>query len=267
LDKKLSSKRYEPPTIDLDNQNSGHTYLINLTGFNKNVLEIGTSTGYISKILKNRGNTVVGIEIDHEAGIIAQQNCDRMIIGDIETLDLEKKLEPASFDVILCGDVLEHLKMPGQILKKLHTFLKPEGYLVVSLPNFCHGDVLLNLLYGDFRYTPMGLLDETHLRFFGLKNIYTLFAKCGYQIADLHTTNLEIGNTELRINNEKIPQDLLKFIRSLPTSNVYQFIFKAYSTSEVKIPEFNEINLNELFFRSLEESKKKIQTLYYMNYP
>ena len=260
MDEKLSSKRYEPPTIDLDNQNSGHTYLINLTGFNKNVLEIGTSTGYISKILKNRGNTVVGIEIDHEAGIIAQQNCDRMIIGDVETLDLEKKLEPASFDVILCGDVLEHLKMPARILKKLHTFLKPEGYLVVSLPNFCHGDVLLNLFYGDFRYTPMGLLDETHLRFFGLKNIYTLFAKCGYQIADLHTTNLEIGNTELRINNEKIPQDLLKFIRSLPNSNVYQFIFIAYPTSEVKIPEFNKINLNELFFNSLEESEKKIQT-------
>jgi len=257
LDEPFTSKRYESPAIDLGNQNSSHSYLINRTGFDRNVLEIGTSTGYISKILKKNRNTVVGIEINHEAAVIAQQYCDRIIIGDIETLDLDKNLDPAIFDVILCGDVLEHLKKPAQILKKFHKFLKPEGYLVVSLPNFCHGDVLLNLLYGNFQYTDIGLLEENHLRFFGLKNIYTLFMECGYQITDLHTTNLEIGNTELRIKNEQIPDELLKFITSLPNSNVYQFIFCAYPSSEVKIPEFKEIDLNELFPKSLEESGKE----------
>ena len=47
--------------------------------------------------------------------------------------------------------------------------------MVVSLPNFCHWDVLLNLINGDFHYTRVGLLDKTHLRFFGLKNIYESF--------------------------------------------------------------------------------------------
>ena len=256
MDENLPSKRYELQTIDLNNQNSGPANLANLTGFNKNVLEIGTSTGYISKILKKSGNTIVGIEIDPEAGVTARQYCDRMIIGDVETLDLDKNLKPASFDVILCGDVLEHLKSPVKILKKLYKFLKPGGYLVVSLPNFCHGDVLLNLLNGDFRYTPMGLLDETHLRFFGLKNIYNLFAECGYQITDLRMTNFEIGIYKLRVDNQKIPHDLLKFICSLPNSNVYQYIFIAYPTLKVKIPEFKEIDLDEIFFNSLEESRK-----------
>ena len=35
-------------------------------------------------------------------------------------------------------------------------------YLVVSLPNMCHGDLVLNLLNRNFKYTSIGLLDETH---------------------------------------------------------------------------------------------------------
>jgi glycosyltransferase involved in cell wall biosynthesis/2-polyprenyl-3-methyl-5-hydroxy-6-metoxy-1,4-benzoquinol methylase len=260
MNEQLSSKRYEPPLIDLNNRNSGHTFLIELTGYKKKVLEIGTSTGYISKILKERENTVTGIEIDPEAGSLAQQYCDRMIICDVETLDFEKNFDSASFDVILCGDVLEHLKNPAQILKKVQRLLKPKGYLVVSLPNFCHGDVFLNLLNGDFRYTSIGLLDETHLRFFGLKNIFTLFAACGYQITDLHTTNLDIGNTELRMNNEKIPQDILTFIRALPNSNIYQFIFIACLSTDITIPKFDEIDFNRMLSESLIESRLVIQS-------
>jgi len=258
LDKKISSKRYEPQIIDLNNKNSSYTLIIDLTGVHKKILEIGTSTGYISKILKERGNSVTGIELDHSAGLLAQKYCDRIIFGDVEALALNKKLEPAFFDVILCGDVLEHLKNPAKILKKLQKFLKPDGYLVVSLPNFCHGDVLLNLLNGDFRYTSMGLLDETHLRFFGLKNIITLFAECGYQISDLHTTNLDIGNTELKINQENVPQDLLKFIRSLPNSTVYQYIFIAHPSENIDNPSIENVDIGKIFSDSLQESFQAI---------
>ena len=120
----LRSKRYEPPVIDLENKNSSHTLIVELTGRNKNVLEVGTSTGYISRILRERGNTVTGIEIDPEAGEIARQHCDSMIIGDIEKLDLDAYLAPSSFDVIIFGDVLEHLVSPEDVLKKVKKFRK-----------------------------------------------------------------------------------------------------------------------------------------------
>jgi len=259
MDENLSSKRYEPVVINLENKNHSHTLIIESTGFNKIVLEIGTSTGYISKVLKERGNRVTGIEIDEEAGLLAQEYCERMIIGDVEKLTLDEFLTPASFDVIICGDVLEHLKKPATVLKKIRKFLKQEGYLVVSLPNFCHGDVLLNLLNGDFHYTPMGLLDETHLHFFGLKNIYSVFADCGFQIKDLQTTNYQIGNTELKVDDTEIPRDLLKFIESLPDSSVYQYIFSAYPSDCVTLPDIKEGNLKQLFFDSLQESRKEIQ--------
>jgi len=260
VSEKLFSKRYGQTTIiDLNNKNASPTIIIELIGYDKNILEIGTSTGYISRALKERRNRITGIEIDREAGLDAQEYCDRMIYDDVETLDLDKILEPGSFDIILCGDVLEHLKNPEFILKKIQKFLKPEGYMVVSLPNFCHGDVLFSLMNGDFRYTPVGLLDETHLRFFGLKNIFALFARCGYQVSDIHTTNFDIGKTELAIDVDKIPGDFLNFIRSLPNSSVYQFIFRAHPSENVEIPEIADIDFSQLFSESLVQTRHEIQ--------
>jgi len=259
MDEPFFSKRYEPPTIDLENKNISHTLAIDLIGFDKRVLEIGTSTGYVSKILKARGNIITGIEIDREAGLIAEQYCAQVIIGDVEDLDLDSVIEASSFDVILCGDVLEHLKNPGSLLKNLRKFLKPGGYLVISLPNFFHADVLLNLLFGDFRYTPIGLLDRTHLRFFGLKNIYQLFAESGYQITDIHTANTDLGTTELKINLEKVPQELIKFLRSLPNSTVYQYVFTAHPSAHATLPDFVDADLQKIFFSSLETWEKKFR--------
>jgi GT2 family glycosyltransferase/2-polyprenyl-3-methyl-5-hydroxy-6-metoxy-1,4-benzoquinol methylase len=259
MDEPFSSKQYEPPPIDLENKNNSQTIEIEFIGYDKKVLEIGTSTGYVSKILKDHGNIITGIEIDREAGLIAKQYCVRVIIGDVEALNLDSIFEPSSFDVILCGDVLEHLINPASLLKNLRKFLRPGGYLVVSLPNFFHGDVLLNLLFGDFRYTRMGLLDQTHLRFFGLKNIYRLFAESGYQITKLLTTNLDLGETELKTDPEKVPKELLKFLRSLPNSTVYQFVFIAYPSSEITLQNFVETDLQKTFFSSLEEFEKKFQ--------
>jgi glycosyltransferase involved in cell wall biosynthesis/2-polyprenyl-3-methyl-5-hydroxy-6-metoxy-1,4-benzoquinol methylase len=259
MNENLSSDRYEPSAINLDDKNSSQTLIIERTGSHKVVLEIGTSTGYISKILKERGNRVTGIEIDPEAGSWAEQYCERMIIGDVETLVLDEFLSLASFDIIICGDVLEHLKKPSLVLKNIRKFLKPEGHLVVSLPNFCHGDVFLNLLNGDFHYTTTGLLDETHLHFFGLQNIYSVFADSGYQIRDLQTTNHEVGYTELKVDNSKIPPDLLHFIQSLPGSAVYQYIFSAYPVDGVTVPVIQEADLKQLFFNSLQETRKDVQ--------
>jgi 2-polyprenyl-3-methyl-5-hydroxy-6-metoxy-1,4-benzoquinol methylase len=226
------SKRYEPAVVDLENRNSSHSLIIELTGENKNVLEVGTSTGYMSRILKEMGNTVTGIEIDREAAKIAERYCDSLIIGDIEKLDLDIHLPASSFDVIIFGDVLEHLVHPEEVLVKMKKYLRPDGYLAVSLPNICHGDVIINMLLGNFHYTPMGLLDITHLRFFGLRNIINLFPQCGYAITDMHTTIQPVSYTEQRIDPDMVPDILLAVLKSLPDANVYQYVFRARSSPD-----------------------------------
>ncbi|NLW75537.1 MAG: methyltransferase domain-containing protein [Methanomicrobiales archaeon] len=259
MKRELSSTRYEPVFIDLTNKNDSRTLTIDLVGENKKVLEIGTSTGYVSKILKEHNNTIIGIEIDEGAGIVAEQYCDQVIIGDVETIDYNRYFQPESFDVILCADVIEHLRNPKDFLKNIKQYLKDDGYLVVSIPNFCHGDVIIRVLLGDFHYTPVGLLDETHLRFFGLNNIYSLFSDCGYTINNLQKTIVDIGTSELKIEGDRVHHDILSLLRSLPNSNVYQFIFTAYPAHEHTNYLKEEPDLVAIMERVNEESRLELR--------
>lgn len=262
----LSPKRYEPMAIDLENTNNSHSLIIEMTGTNKRVLEIGTSTGYISKILMDMGNQVVGIEIDRESGEIAKKYCESMILGDVEELDLDEYLEPSSFDIIILGDILEHLRWPGCFLERIKKYLADNGYLVVSLPNVCHGDVLLNLMKGSFCYSSKGLLDETHLHFFGRKNIFILFNKYGYIIRNLRTTTVPLGTTELKVDLKSTPILLKEFIKALPDSEVYQFVFEAVPSQNSINEPTKDVNFDKLliisFKKYLNKGMRKFKTLF-----
>ncbi|MEJ5173098.1 MAG: class I SAM-dependent methyltransferase [Hydrogenothermaceae bacterium] len=223
----LSSKRYEISQIDLSDLNSSLTLAIKMIGFNKRVLEIGTSTGYVSKVLKERGNYVVGVEIDPEAAKIASKYCDEIIVGNIEVIELEEVLRD-KFDVILLGDVLEHLIDPWKVLRKLRKFLKKDGFIVASIPNIAHGDVIISLLNNKFEYTEKGFLDMTHLRFFTKESILSMFESCGYTVKNLKYVKIPVGYTELSVDKRDIPQCVLDFISSLQHSDVYQYVFRAY---------------------------------------
>ena len=82
----VDARRYEPPHLDLGDSNNSRTMMIELTGTGKSVLEIGTSTGYMSRVLRERGNAVVGVEVDPEAASIAKQHCDRLLNTDAHLL-------------------------------------------------------------------------------------------------------------------------------------------------------------------------------------
>lgn len=253
LSKELKSERYQPVEIDLKNKNSSHSLTIELTGRNKRVLEIGTSTGYITKVLKEQGNQVIGIEIDKDAADMARQYCESMIIGDVEELDLDAYLDPESFNVILLADILEHLRWPGSLLSRIKKYLKADGYLVVSLPNVAHGDVLLNLLNGDFKYKSVGLLDETHLRFFGRKNVINIFNNFGYNIEELQETKMPLGSTDLGMDLSKIPSIFVKLISSLPDSEVYQFVLKAVPSANINNEEIPDVDFSEVVSTAIED--------------
>src|SRR5215472_9891490 len=106
----LGASRYEPQGLDLSEANNSRVMMIELVGRDKHVLEVGTSTGYMSRVLKQRGNTVVGVEIDPEAATVAKQYCDRFLNDDIESLLARDAFQESSFDAVILGDVLEHLK-------------------------------------------------------------------------------------------------------------------------------------------------------------
>ncbi len=155
------------------------------------VLEIGCHTGYLGEVLRKRGNKVWGVEINSEAAQRAEPFYEKIIVGDIEDDETWDKL-PQKFDVILFLDVLEHLIDPWEILIKSKKFLKPEGFILVTLPNIAFYSIRRALLFGRFDYQDAGILDKTHLRFFTFHSAQELIRDCGYSIKDYYVTLSEL---------------------------------------------------------------------------
>jgi 2-polyprenyl-3-methyl-5-hydroxy-6-metoxy-1,4-benzoquinol methylase len=163
-----------------ERKHRAHAKLLDAVGSGKRVLDVGCSSGYLSEPLSRRGNTLVGIELDPEAAQEAERFCERVLVGDLETMELP--LEPASFDVVLCGDVIEHLRDPGAALARLRPFLKPSGTLVVSTPNIANWAMRLSLLAGRWRYTDRGFLDRTHTHLFTRRTLVETIDQAGYRV-------------------------------------------------------------------------------------
>ena len=185
MDNNTNSSKYSLAKIDLKNPKNAHDFQILLSGNNKKVLELGTATGYISKILKKQGCHVTGIEINQEWAKEASQYVDRMIIGNIEDLSYDNEFNNEKFDVILVGDVLEHLKDPVKILEHFHSLLNENGYLICSIPNISYAPIRLKLLNGELLYQSTGTLDESHLHFYTLENILLMLDKANFRITKL----------------------------------------------------------------------------------
>jgi 2-polyprenyl-3-methyl-5-hydroxy-6-metoxy-1,4-benzoquinol methylase len=198
-----------------------------LTGRDKKVLEIGPATGYITSVLRERGCKVTCIEVDPEAAQLAAPWSERTIVGDVERLDLAEVLPRQRFDVVLLGDVLEHLVDPGDLLVRCRELLDGRGYVVASIPNVAHGSVRLALVAGRFRYTEWGLLDRTHLRFFERESVETLFTEAGYVIREWRRKTNDPFDTELELREEDFPPHLVEAVRSAPEALTYQFIVRA----------------------------------------
>jgi 2-polyprenyl-3-methyl-5-hydroxy-6-metoxy-1,4-benzoquinol methylase len=225
------SSKYEA-RIDLENTNTSHALIVEFVGRGKRVLDVGCAAGDLARVLAERGCGVTGIEIDPEAARHAEKLCERVVVGDVEDLDLSEMLRDEAFDVIVFGDTLEHFKNPLRTLDRLKPFLRSEGYLVASIPNVAHGSVRLALIQGKFRYSPLGLLDNTHLRFFTRASVEQLFEDAGFLITGLKRTLRGIFDTEIEIEEALIPDEVLELVQADLESSTYQFVLAAHRFGE-----------------------------------
>jgi 2-polyprenyl-3-methyl-5-hydroxy-6-metoxy-1,4-benzoquinol methylase len=153
------------------------------------ILDIGCGEGTLGKRLLKKGiKEVIGIEINPPACKNAGYNLSRVICGDIEEIDLP--FSEGYFDCIICGDVLEHLKDPLSVLKKIRNYLSDAGAIIASIPNVRYYGVINMLTEGRWKYEDYGILDRTHLRFFTKKEIEELFHDAGFEITGI-TENID----------------------------------------------------------------------------
>lgn len=67
------------------------------------------------------------------------------------------------FDAVLACDVLEHLRDPQRLLHALSSVLKPQGRIVISVPNIAYAGVVAALRNGVFDYVDKGILNHAHM--------------------------------------------------------------------------------------------------------
>lgn len=222
----------EPPKYWCNVEDSATlTAELNLVPRGSDVLEVGTAAGHMTRALARKDCRVVGLEIDPGQAARARAFCARMVVGNIEELEVERAISER-FDVVLCGDVLEHLRDPAIAVTRLKSLLRPGGFMVVSLPNVAHGSVRLSLLDGRFPYARYGLLDATHLRFFTLSGIVDLFNSAGLEIRDVHRTRIGLFDSEIPLAPEALPPDLVARLLDDPEGTSYQFVFRAVPSSQ-----------------------------------
>jgi methionine biosynthesis protein MetW len=155
------------------------------------VLDVGAAEGYLSRLLTERGLRVTAIERDPAMADVCRYHCDSVVIAD---LDQPFPLSATDkFDVIICADVLEHLRDPLAVLRGLAHYLRPAGKVIISVPNVAHLWIRLQLLAGRFNYTDRGILDRTHLRFFTLKTFRDFLDNGGFAIESVTATPVPLA--------------------------------------------------------------------------
>jgi 2-polyprenyl-3-methyl-5-hydroxy-6-metoxy-1,4-benzoquinol methylase len=216
------------------------------------VLEIGTAAGHVTRALAQKGCAVVGVEMDAKQASLAAPACHRMLVGNVEELDLDQEVSDY-FDVVLCGDVLEHLNDPGAVLQKLRRRLAPDGYLVVSIPNIAHGSVRLSLMEGQFAYTEYGLLDATHIRFFTLASLIGLFNDNGLFIRDMRRIRRGLFECEIPIDASRVNPSWIARLVGDSEATSYQFVFRALPSGQkntivdLEDPSFDPVQARRVF--------------------
>lgn len=149
------------------------------------ILEIGCGAGALGKKYietVNPGCEYWGVEYVPAAATEARKNIRNVINGSIEDDAVIDRIPEDSFDVLIFGDVLEHLREPWDVLRKLSGKMRAGGICLACIPNTQHWSILMNLMNGSWEYQDSGLMDRTHLRFFTRKSMIDLFNNNGWQV-------------------------------------------------------------------------------------
>ncbi|MBP9818072.1 class I SAM-dependent methyltransferase [Candidatus Shapirobacteria bacterium] len=229
-------------TDTLNNPNTSYSKIISyIKGRDINVLDVGCSSGYLGEIIKHKCLAKVwGIDNNQFDVGQAKNKIDRVFYRDLQKTNFQY-LPNHHFDYIVLADVLEHLTNPKLVLQKLIPKLKPTGHFIISIPNFLHYSIKTKMLSNNWHYTDYGLLDKTHVHFYGLENFEELITSCQlhFNQIDFVTSKPLLTDIFQEISQNKLPLNF-PFVNQFltPPSFVFQYIAKVSVKKSTNSPTY-----------------------------
>ncbi len=171
----------------------------------KRVLEIGCGTGGFARAYRdiNPSAEYWGVELFPEAAQEARGVLNQVVLGSIEDAavlaELDARRGDRRFDVLIFGDVLEHLLDPWRVLETLRERMEPGAVVAVCIPNVGHWSLVREQLLGRWNYADAGLLDRTHLRFFSRDTAVDMLSRAGWTPLDADPRVLWPEKTEAAV--------------------------------------------------------------------
>ena len=232
----LGSGKYIPQNHAYEiktSTNSSHGVLLSQLSKKSpcNVLDVGCSDGALGERVRAQGHVVVGIDLERHD--LVEDRLNKFIQADLDH-GVPKNL-PGLFDVVLCADVVEHVRQPDVLLNELRAVVAPGGSVLVSIPNFGHWYPRVRTMFGLFDYDRRGILDRTHVRFFTHRSFKRLAQTAGYSVQRVACTGFPFD--VLSRGNTKIPKFIIAPLRVIdmalvklrPPFFAYQFIYELKS--------------------------------------
>lgn len=193
------------------------------------VLDVGCADGSFAALLRAQGHHVTGTDLVADAQV--HSRLDEFVQADLNA-GLPADLT-GPFEVVVAGDVLEHVIDPASLLRGLGERLSADGEVFVSVPNFGHWYPRGRAASGTFDYDSRGPLDEGHVRFFTRRSFERLIASSGMRIVERRVVGSPFDVLDRGRGSVHVARSLRLLgrvdrlaVRAWPTLFGYQFLYR-----------------------------------------
>lgn len=204
------------------------------------VLDLGCGSGALGRFLSARdgiqAGPIDGLTISADEAHLAQAHYRRVEVANLDQVQLADLFATGSYDYIVCADVLEHVRHSAQVLAACKALLAPGGRILLSIPNVGYSGLVAELMAGEFRYRPEGLLDDTHVRFYTRSTLMRFLHENGWTAEQVETVERPLPESEFRVAFDALSEPVARHLLAMPDSLTYQFIVVARALQEGEQP-------------------------------
>ncbi|MBD2577178.1 class I SAM-dependent methyltransferase [Oscillatoria sp. FACHB-1406] len=181
------------------------------------ILNAGCGSGEMNLLLaQNKSWKIDALDIDEAAVSLSKVLKERAGIDNLQVFhsSIEDFQSPHLYDVIVSNDVLEHIEDDARALEKLHSLLKPNGYLCISVPAFQILFGYHDKMLGHYRRYSCETLANRVSKFFDIRKI-RYFGLVLIPIVMLYSCLLKKQYPVERVSYKSLPTKLIKSILNL----------------------------------------------------